>query len=115
MTPDQKLARSAGLLKGARTDVLVMGGHAVRYYGIDRNTIDFLNQALRAHRNLSQAGKAQPEKVGLRIGASITVPVSRCHAGAERRSLATVAPLRIRRAEATEIVAAHRIRGGASS
>jgi hypothetical protein len=41
MTPDQKLARIARLLKAAGIDVLVMGGHAVRYYGIDRNTVDF--------------------------------------------------------------------------
>jgi hypothetical protein len=41
VTPDQKLARIARSLKDAGIDALVMGGHAVRYYGIDRNTIDF--------------------------------------------------------------------------
>ncbi len=41
MTPDEKLARITHSLKDAGIDALVMGGHAVRYYGIDRNTIDF--------------------------------------------------------------------------
>lgn len=41
MTPDEKLARIVRLLKEAGVDALVMGGHAVRYYGIDRNTSDF--------------------------------------------------------------------------
>jgi hypothetical protein len=41
VTPDQKLAGIFHSLKAAGIDVLVMGGHAVRYYGIDRNTIDF--------------------------------------------------------------------------
>lgn len=41
MTPDQKLALIARSLKNAGIDTLVMGGHAVRYYGIDRNTNDF--------------------------------------------------------------------------
>ncbi len=41
MTPEQKLARICLSLSGAGIDALVMGGHAVRYYGIDRNTTDF--------------------------------------------------------------------------
>ena len=41
MTPDEKLAHITRSLKEAGIDALVMGGHAVRYYGIDRNTIDF--------------------------------------------------------------------------
>lgn len=41
MSPDEKLARIVRVIKEAGVDVLVMGGHAVRYYGIDRNTSDF--------------------------------------------------------------------------
>jgi tRNA nucleotidyltransferase/poly(A) polymerase len=41
VTPDQKLAAIVRALIDGGVDVLVMGGHAVRYYGIDRNTIDF--------------------------------------------------------------------------
>ena len=41
MTADQKLAQITRSLREVGIDVLVMGGHAVRYYGIDRNTIDF--------------------------------------------------------------------------
>ena len=41
MTPDQRLAQIVHALQQAGIDILVMGGHAVRYYGIDRNTIDF--------------------------------------------------------------------------
>jgi hypothetical protein len=41
MSPDEKLARIVRVIKEAGVDALVMGGHAVRYYGIDRNTSDF--------------------------------------------------------------------------
>src|SRR5213595_402714 len=41
VTPDQRLARIALGLRDAGIEALVMGGHAVRYYGVDRNTIDF--------------------------------------------------------------------------
>ena len=41
MNADEKLARIVRSLIDGGIDVLVMGGHAVRYYGIDRNTIDF--------------------------------------------------------------------------
>ena len=41
MTPEEKLAYLSRSLQSAGIDVLVMGGHAVRYYGIGRNTIDF--------------------------------------------------------------------------
>jgi tRNA nucleotidyltransferase/poly(A) polymerase len=40
MTPEQRLAQIAEVLDEAGVDALVLGGHAVRYYGIDRNTID---------------------------------------------------------------------------
>lgn len=41
MSPDEKLALIARSLRDSGLDVLVMGGHAVRYYGVDRNTSDF--------------------------------------------------------------------------
>lgn len=41
MSPDQRLAQIARSLRNSGVDALVMGGHAVRYYGIDRNTSDF--------------------------------------------------------------------------
>jgi hypothetical protein len=41
MTSEQRLAQLVGELETAGIDALVMGGHAVRYYGVDRNTIDF--------------------------------------------------------------------------
>ncbi len=40
MTPDQRFARSVRSLREAGIDVLDMGGHAVRYYGVDRSTFD---------------------------------------------------------------------------
>lgn len=41
MTADQRLAQIFRSLSEAGIDALVMGGHAVRYYGVGRNTIDF--------------------------------------------------------------------------
>lgn len=41
MTNEQRLARLVSHLKNAGLNFLVMGGHAVRYYGVDRNTNDF--------------------------------------------------------------------------
>jgi hypothetical protein len=41
MTSDARLAEIITALEGANISCLVMGGHAVRYYGFDRNTIDF--------------------------------------------------------------------------
>ena len=41
MANDIKLAKIARSLQEAGIDALVMGGHAVRYYGVDRNTSDF--------------------------------------------------------------------------
>lgn len=41
MMPDQRLAHLAAELEAAGLESLVMGGHAVRYYGIDRNTADY--------------------------------------------------------------------------
>lgn len=41
MTADQRLALLMRSLENSGIDALIMGGHAVRYYGIDRNTIDF--------------------------------------------------------------------------
>ncbi|HVC92332.1 MAG TPA: hypothetical protein VND64_01515 [Pirellulales bacterium] len=41
MTSDQKLADVITALESAGVHCLVMGGHAVRYYGLDRTTDDF--------------------------------------------------------------------------
>jgi hypothetical protein len=41
VSPDERLAQVACALEAAGVEALVLGGHAVRYYGIDRNTIDF--------------------------------------------------------------------------
>lgn len=41
MTPDQKLAEVVTALEAVGVRCLVMGGHAVRYYGLDRMTDDF--------------------------------------------------------------------------
>lgn len=38
---DQRLAQLAGELQSVGLESLVMGGHAVRYYGVDRNTVDY--------------------------------------------------------------------------
>ena len=41
MTPDRKLAEVVTALEAVGVRSLVMGGHAVRYYGLDRITDDF--------------------------------------------------------------------------
>ncbi len=41
MTPEQRLAQLVAALEQAGLAFLVMGGHAVRYYGVQRNTVDF--------------------------------------------------------------------------
>jgi hypothetical protein len=41
VNPAQRLAEIVTALEQVGLTALVMGGHAVRYYGIDRNTIDF--------------------------------------------------------------------------
>jgi hypothetical protein len=41
MNSQERLAQISQALKGAGLTSLVMGGHAVRYYGVDRNTVDF--------------------------------------------------------------------------
>src|SRR5207245_606079 len=41
VTPALRLAEIVTALEGVGLTVLVMGGHAVRYYGLDRNTIDY--------------------------------------------------------------------------
>ena len=41
MMPDEKLAFITRSLHDAGIETLVMGGHAARYYGVDRNTADF--------------------------------------------------------------------------
>ena len=41
MNPAVRLAEIVTALEQVCLTVLVMGGHAVRYYGLDRNTIDF--------------------------------------------------------------------------
>jgi hypothetical protein len=41
VTPEEKLFHVTSVLKAAEVEVLVMGGHAARYYGVSRNTNDF--------------------------------------------------------------------------
>ena len=41
MNPESRLAEIVSALEGAGIPCLVMGGHAVRFYGLSRNTIDF--------------------------------------------------------------------------
>jgi hypothetical protein len=41
MTSDERLAQISRALQDVGLTSLVMGGHAVRYYGVDRNTVDF--------------------------------------------------------------------------
>lgn len=41
MTAEARLVEVVGKLEAAGVQTLVLGGHAVRHYGIDRNTIDF--------------------------------------------------------------------------
>ena len=41
MNPARRLAEIVSALEQVGLTVLVMGGHAVRYYGLDRNTIDY--------------------------------------------------------------------------
>lgn len=41
MTSAERLAQVVTALEAIGLSCLVMGGHAVRYYGLDRNTIDY--------------------------------------------------------------------------
>jgi len=41
VNPESRLAEIVSALEGAGIPCLVMGGHAVRFYGLSRNTIDF--------------------------------------------------------------------------
>lgn len=41
MNPDERLAEIVSALESVGLPCLVMGGHAVRFYGLQRNTIDF--------------------------------------------------------------------------
>ena len=40
MNPDARLAEIVAALEAVGLNCLVMGGHAVRFYGLDRNTGD---------------------------------------------------------------------------
>ena len=71
MNPALRLAQIVTALEQVGLTVLVMGGHAVRYYGIDRNTIDYdlhLSPAewdqLGLCLNQSTLAKAQPLSQG---------------------------------------------------
>lgn len=62
-----RLAEIVTALEQVGLTVLIMGGHAVRYYGIDRNTIDYdlhLSPSnwddLRASLNRSSLASANP-------------------------------------------------------
>ena len=41
MNPEARLAEIVAALEAVGLNCLVMGGHAVRFYGVDRNTGDF--------------------------------------------------------------------------
>ena len=41
MTADERLAQLASALRRAEIRFLIMGGHAVRYYGVNRDTLGF--------------------------------------------------------------------------
>jgi hypothetical protein len=41
LTAEARLAQVCAELERAGIDAIVLGGHAVRFYGVDRNTIDF--------------------------------------------------------------------------
>jgi hypothetical protein len=41
VTPEQRLAQLAAALQEVGLRFLILGGHAVRFYGVDRNTLDF--------------------------------------------------------------------------
>ena len=41
MTSEERLAALVAGLHSVGASCLVMGGHAVRFYGLERNTIDF--------------------------------------------------------------------------
>jgi hypothetical protein len=41
MTVEERLAQIYRALQAVGLESLVMGGHAVRYYGVDRNTVDY--------------------------------------------------------------------------
>ena len=41
MSPDSRLAEIITALEAVGLDCLIMGGHAVRFYGLDRNTADY--------------------------------------------------------------------------
>jgi hypothetical protein len=41
VNPELRLAEVVTALEGVGISYLVMGGHAVRYYGVSRNTIDY--------------------------------------------------------------------------
>jgi hypothetical protein len=41
MSPEERLAQIYRALADVGLNSLVMGGHAVRYYGVDRNTVDY--------------------------------------------------------------------------
>lgn len=67
MSPDEKLAQIARALQETGIDALVMGGHAVRYYGVDRNTSDFdLVTAVSSTADLRARLPASPLFAGLK-------------------------------------------------
>jgi hypothetical protein len=41
VSPEARLAEVLAALEAVGLNGLVMGGHAVRFYGVDRNTADF--------------------------------------------------------------------------
>src|SRR5690348_14364669 len=71
MTSEEKLATLVGHLRSAGLRSLVMGGHAVRYYGVDRNTNDFdLCAGVLSMRELRERLESVQELQGTKEGPS---------------------------------------------
>jgi hypothetical protein len=72
VTAEERLAAIVSALQGAGVRCLVMGGHAVRYYGLQRNTIDFdLHLAPEAWTHIESSLRALPLiSKGLSVGNS---------------------------------------------
>lgn len=71
MNPTDRFLRVVAALQHAGFLPLVMGGHAVRHYGVDRNTLDF-----DFHLRLESAGELETRllRTGLFVGRLVEGP-----------------------------------------